>query len=332
MPVRLALDAMGGDHAPKAMVEGAYQAVSDDPELEVLLVGPPAALTPLVPPHPRLAVVASGPGVPDGGHPAHYLRRHPDASMARAVQLVAEGAADGAVAVGHTGALMVAARWHLGTLPGIDRPAPAGVLALGSEPVLVDLGANTEGRPSDLLGWAALGAAYAAAVRGVASPRVGLLANGTERGKGTEVLRQAYDLFAARAPGFVGYVEPVGMFEGAADVVVVDGFTGNMVLKTIEGVARALGRQRPDDPVLARLTDVTGGDDPILLLGVRGVVVPGHGRAGAADVARLLHNGARAVRGRLVATLTETVARFGLAGASPRAARDGEGGRNPWRT
>jgi glycerol-3-phosphate acyltransferase PlsX len=316
MHVRIALDVMGGDRAPASCLTGAALAVAQDEALTVLLVGPKTVLAE-APEHPRLLAIPSGPGVPEGGQPAAYLRAHPDASMAVAVGLVADKEAEAAVSVGHTGALMIAARWRLGTVPGVSRPAPAAVFPLGSQPVVLDIGANVDVAKRDYLAFAALGRAFAKAVKGVAAPRVALLANGAERGKGTKVLREAYTLLETRVPDFVGYLEPVEMFTGAADVLVADGFLGNIVLKTMEGVAQTLLPLAPPGDhladLLARASDITGSGSPLLLLGTEGVVVPGHGRAHAADIARLIALAARAVRGGLLPTVHEAAAEIGLA-------------------
>ena len=316
MHVRIALDLMGGDHAPKAPLEGAQIAAERDPEATLLLVGPESVLL-QVPSHPRLLPIPSGPGVPEGGQPAVYLRTHPDASMLRAVGLIAEGRADAAVSVGHTGALMIAARWRLGTVAGVARPAPAAVFPLGSEPVVLDIGANVDVAKRDYLAFAALGSAFARVVKGVARPRVALLANGTERGKGTKLLKEAYTLLEANVPGFVGYVEPLELFSGAADVVLADGFLGNIVLKTMEGIAKTLlplaGTAEGElGRTLLRMADITGSGSPILLLGTEGVVVPGHGRAVGEDLARLVSLAAQAVRGGLLQAIRQEVAAFGL--------------------
>jgi glycerol-3-phosphate acyltransferase PlsX len=315
---------MGGDHAPAAVVAGVELALARDPALAIALVGPEEALSGLAP-TPRLTLVPSGPGVPDGGHPAAFLRRHPDASLCRAVDLVARGEADGVVSVGHTGALMIAARWLLGTLPGVRRPAPAAVFPLGSRPVVLDIGANTEVEAQDLLALAALGSAYARVVRGTPHPRVGLIANGTEPEKGTPLLREAHRLFLHRAERFVGFVEPVDMFSDAADVLVADGFVGNIVLKTMEGAARALLPLLPPGAeelrrVLERATDITASGSPPLLLGTSGLVMPGHGRARAEDVARVIALAAEAVEQRIVPAELECLRRFGLGDDA-----DGEG-------
>lgn len=317
MSVRIALDLMGGDQAPAAVISGAARALAADPELELLLVGPQPVLA-TIGEEPRLRLVPSGPGVPEGGRPASFLRQHGDASMNRTVALVAEGEADGAVSVGHTGALMIAARWRLGMLPGVLRPAPAAVFPLGSQPVLLDIGANVEVSAEDFLVFAALGGAFCRIVKGVSQPSVALLANGTEPGKGTRVLKEAHQLLAQRWPSFVGYVEPLELFTGAADVILTDGFVGNIVLKTMEGMARVLaGLPGVVDttlaPLLARMSDITASGSPILFLGTRGVVVPGHGRAGAADVARLVGLATAAVRQGLLAAIEAELKQYGIA-------------------
>lgn len=316
--VRVALDALGGDHAPQAALEGTRLALQADPALHVRFVATAEVLhiaeERLRDVAERLTLIASGPAVPDGHHPAAYLRRHPDASIAVAVGQVKGGLADAALGVGHTGSVMIAARWILGTVPGIVRPAAAGVLPLGKEPVLVDLGTSAEVEPRELLAFAALGSAYARAMRGVEQPRIALLSNGREPGKGTRAVQAAYDLFQARVPNFVGYLEANDMVEGEADVLVADGYIGNLVLKWMEGIARqllALGRSSERvSAQIERMRDMTLSDLPIALLGVPGVVLPGHGRSQPKDVARLLQRAVDAVHGKLPELVRQEVGRF----------------------
>lgn len=316
--MRVAVDAMGGDNAPMAAIDGVRTALTKDPDLSVTLVATGDTLRLaeqlLGGVSGQLSLFESGPSVPDGHHPAQYLRRHPDASIAQAITQVRDGKADAALGVGHTGGVMIAARWILGTVPGVDRPAPAGVLPLGTQPVVIDLGVTSEVGARDLLAFAALGCAFARAMRGIREPRVALVANGREEGKGTHAVQEAYSLFRDRVPNFVGYLEAVDMVQGEADVLVVDGYIGNLILKWMEGMSRVLeeigGATGRLAEQLARMRDITLSDLPIALLGVPGVVLPGHGRAQSPDVARLIGRAADAVRGRLVELVQQEVVRF----------------------
>ncbi|MDA8345753.1 MAG: hypothetical protein M0Z66_09755 [Thermaerobacter sp.] len=332
LPVRIAVDALGGDYAPQAAIGGVLQALKADTALSVQFVATPDVLRraeqQLREVSGQVTFVTSGAAVPDGDHPAVYLRRHPDASIAVAVGQVKEGAADAALGVGHTGSVMIAARWILGTLPGIERPAAAGALPIGAEPVLVDLGTSAEADARELLTFAALGSAYARALKGVEQPRVALLSNGRERGKGTRVVQAAYDLFRERVPNFIGYREANDMVEGDADVVVADGYIGNLVLKWMEGIARRLieigGATGELAAQIERMRDMTLSRLPIALLGVPGVVMPGHGRSQPADVARLLMRASDAVRGRLPELVRQEVAHFLGEVLPSRAGEEGE--------
>lgn len=312
--VRVALDAYGGDHGIASTGEGALLALSADPDLEVLFVGSGEG-----PSHPRLLPVASAGALPDGGHPAQLLRSHPDLSIGLATRLVAEGEADAIVSMGHTGATMITARWFLKMVEGVSRGPAVGTLPLPvlRPPVFLDLGANAVCDAGDLAAFAALGAAYAEVVTGLGNPRVALLANGTEEGKGTPVLQEAYGLLKASGLNFVGYIEPVAIGDMLADVIVTDGFSGNLVIKTIEGIAQLMLSRHGEAldkehgglvGELSRMTDVTRSDDPIVLLGARGVVVPGHGRSGPEDVKRAVLKAAVAVRGDLVGHVARSLA------------------------
>lgn len=318
LPVRVALDGYGGDHGLSSTVPGALLAVESDPDLTVLLVADGQA-----PPHRRIEPVPSGGALPDGGHPATLLRSHPDLSIALATRLVAEGAADAVVSMGHTGATMIAARWFLKTVDGVGRtPAATRLpLPLPNRPVLLDLGATADVSARDLAGFAALGTAYSQIVAGIPRPRVALLSNGTEEGKGTQVIRDAYAILKASNLDFRGYVEPVSLVDNPADVLVTEGFTGNLLIKWMEGTARMFletyptllrgdeGRRFQGD--LLAMTDVTSSNtDPVLILGTRGVVVPGHGRSGPEDVARAVRNATEAVRGGLTAKVLQALSRI----------------------
>ena len=332
--VRVALDALGGDFAPQAALGGLHLALGRDPEIDVQIVATPDVLRraeeELGEFAGRITFVTSGPAVPDGHHPSVYLRRHRDASIAVAVSRVKKGLADAALGVGHTGSVMIAARWLLGTLPGVERPAAAGVLPIGAEPVLVDLGTSAEVDARELLVFAALGSAYARALKGIAQPRIALVSNGREEGKGTRVVQEAYALFRERVPNFIGYREGNDMVDGDADVLVVDGYMGNVVLKWMEGIGRQLtalqGASGELAQQIARMQDITLSPLPIALLGVPGVVMPGHGRSQPQDVARLLERTAQAVRGQLPALVRQEVSHFLGEVSSSEAGEEGESG------
>lgn len=302
----IALDAMGGDFAPRVTVAGAARAVRDG-AVEVLLVGDEARLAPELAQHrheaSRLRIVHTPQSVAMEDAASVVLREKPRASVRVACELVASGAAHAAVSAGNSGALMVAAKHALGTVPGVERPAIATALPLKrGAAILLDSGANVDCKPAYLLQFALLGSIYARHVLGVERPRVALLSNGAEPGKGNELVRLAYPLLAAAAFDFVGNLEARDLLRGRAEVIVCDGFVGNAVLKTAEGIGqqmRLLTRETLSrSPLgwigyflmrrlfaeLARRTDYheVGGSP---LLGLNGVAIVCHGSSQARTIA-----------------------------------------------
>jgi phosphate acyltransferase len=286
--VRIAVDLLGGDGAPAVVVDGALRACGTDPDLFLLLVGPTEVADEVVaalPPQdrPRVAVrgVRNAVGMADS--PLRAVRT--DTTVRAAIAAIVDGRADAVVSAGASGAAVTAAVHGLGRLPGVRRPALAATLPGLTRPVvLLDLGAGTEATAAVLVQHAALGAAYASVAHDLAAPRVGLLSIGGEEGKGDR-LRRAADTVLAGIPMPAGavYVGPVEGYDvalgGPADVVVTDGFTGNVLLKGIEGAyALATGHHRVSDPPLTVPRAAT-------LLGVGGTVVVCHGAATGPDVA-----------------------------------------------
>src|SRR3569623_951848 len=253
--IRVVVDAMGSDRAPDPEVEGASRAVRAHP-IDVTLVGD-AARTRVSDPASDVAHATEGVTMHD--HPGQAFRQKPDSSMRVAVARVAAGQGDAVVSAGNSGAMLATSLFVLGRLPGVERPAIVTVLPTPSGPlVLCDAGANTEPKPSHLAQFGLLGAAYDRVVHGRARPRVGLLSNGAEAGKGTPLTREAHALLGAAAGDFqfVGYVEGSDLFRGVVDVIATDGFTGNVVLKTCEGIAEGLFglvKQELEKTPLARL-------------------------------------------------------------------------------
>lgn len=239
--MKIAIDAMGGDHGPRVLIDGALAAarhldlglllVGRQPELEAELARHPDA--------PRLDIrVIDAPDVVGMAEsPMTALRRKPRASVRVAAEAVAHGDAVALVSIGHTGASVMAAYGAFGMIPGVDRPALALTIPTreGSA-VLLDAGANVECRPPHLLQFAIMGNAYARVALGVDRPRVGLLSIGEEESKGTEVVREAHQLLKSAPMHFIGNIEARDVYAGHADVIVCDGFTGNVVLKISEGL------------------------------------------------------------------------------------------------
>ncbi|MDQ0217114.1 phosphate acyltransferase PlsX [Peribacillus cavernae] len=240
--MKLAIDAMGGDHAPKEVVLGAMKAVKEFPDLEILLVGKENEISNHMTNREKISVLHTEEKILATDEPVRAVRRKQTASMVLAAQQVADGTADACISAGNTGALMASGLFVIGRIEGIERPALAPTLPTidGNGFVLLDVGANADAKPEHLLQFAIMGSIYAQKVRGIAKPRVGLLNIGTEEKKGNELTRLAFDLLREADIHFVGNVEARDLLEGSADVVVTDGFTGNMVLKTIEGTAMSV--------------------------------------------------------------------------------------------
>ncbi|MCL6595313.1 MAG: phosphate acyltransferase PlsX [Firmicutes bacterium] len=329
--MRVLLDAMGGDHAPAAPVEAAVRAMEAFPDLEVTLVGEGEAIA------RHLArvggrgrrpevVEARGAIAPDES-PVEALREKPDASLPLSVRMLRDGHADALVSAGSTGAMMAAAALHIGLLPGVSRPALGAPLPMpgGGQVLLMDVGAHMDARPEVLVQYAVMGSLYLERVRGVVRPRVGLLNVGTEPGKGNRLVRAAHKLIAAAGLNFVGNVEARDIYSGAADLLVCDGFAGNLLLKGLEGLGltirdslkRELGRDLRGRlgallvyPALRRLSrtldyNATGG---VPLFGPSKVIVKCHGASRATALTNGLGVAVDAVRSGMMARMAEALA------------------------
>lgn len=240
--VKIAIDGMGGDNAPKAVIEGVYEALEKFTDIEILLYGKQDAMSPFLKEHSRLQVIHCTEVVEGTDDAARAIRRKKDSSMTKMLEAVNEGIADACLSAGNTGALMAGGLFKIGRIEGVARPALASTLPTldGNGFVMLDLGANADAKPENILQYAIMGDIYAKKVRGIDRPRIGLLNIGTEEKKGNELTKAAFDLLQQADLHFVGNVEARDLLEGVADVVVTDGFTGNMVLKTLEGTAAAI--------------------------------------------------------------------------------------------
>lgn len=240
--MKIAIDAMGGDHAPKEAVLGAMKAVQAFSDIEILLVGNEVEINNYLTNSDRISLLHTEEKILGTDEPVRSVRRKKTASMVLAAQQVADGAADACISAGNTGALMASGLFVVGRIEGIERPALAPTLPTtsGKGFVLLDVGANSDAKPEHLLQFAIMGSVYVQKVRGIAAPRVGLLNIGTEEKKGNELTKLAFDLLKEADIHFIGNVEARDLLIGAADVVVTDGFTGNMVLKSIEGTAMSI--------------------------------------------------------------------------------------------
>ncbi|MDA0173571.1 phosphate acyltransferase PlsX [Solirubrobacter taibaiensis] len=320
-PVTVAVDVNGADLGPAEVARGAAHAEG----VRVILFGPAAEIGP-VPSH--VSVVDAPVSIAKEADPARAVRRTPEASIVRAVAAVSGGEADALVSGGSTGAALAAALFGFKRVRGVHRPALAIMIPVPGKPfLLLDAGANVEVRPEMLVQFAHMGAAFMEAVAGVSSPRVALLANGTEATKGTEIVVAAHSVLAA-TPGlnFVGNVEGFAIGSGEADVIVADGFTGNVALKVMEGASSVLlGAVRSAatsslrskvgglllKPALRGLRDDLDPEEQggAVLLGLRHIGVVPHGSFGARGFTRAIEVAARGVRedvaGRTHARLAE---------------------------
>jgi glycerol-3-phosphate acyltransferase PlsX len=313
--IRVAVDGMGGDRAPEEIVAGAAAAAS--PDIEPVLYGP-AGMSGL-----GLHVVEASEVIGTSEPPVDAVRAKTDSSLVRAVQAVADGEADAVVSAGNTGATLTASLLHIRRLPGVIRPAIAVVIPARRRPtVLIDSGANADARPEQLLQFAHMGAVFAEEILEAADPEVRLLSIGEEDEKGNQLTLEAHELLRASGLRFTGNTESRRLLEGEADVVVCDGFTGNVALKAVEGTIRSLLdaiRGEIDSTMLGKLggllirpaarrvrhrldPETYGG---AYLLGLQGLVVIAHGSSSRVAIANAVRLAARGVEHRIVERLEE---------------------------
>ncbi|UUM62992.1 phosphate acyltransferase PlsX [Streptococcus suis] len=240
---RIAIDAMGGDHAPQAVIEGVNQAIKEFSDIEIQLYGDEAKIKPYLTATERVTIIHTDEKINSDDEPVRAIRRKKNSSMVLATQAVKDGQADAVLSAGNTGALLAAGVFVVGRIKNIDRPGLMSTLPTmdGKGFDMMDLGANAENTAHHLYQYGIMGSFYAEHVRGVKNPRVALLNNGTEETKGTPVHQEAFALLSQEPSiNFIGNVEARELLNGVADVVVTDGFTGNAVLKTVEGTAKSI--------------------------------------------------------------------------------------------
>ncbi len=328
MIITVAIDCMGGDHGPCVTVLAALDFVRRHGDVRVVLVGREEAIQPLLGNHPhhRILVRHANEVVEMDEPPALALRNKKNSSMRIAINLVKQGEADACVSAGNTGALMAISRFVLKMLPGIDRPAICAILPTTSGHThVLDLGANVDCSPEHLLQFAIMGASLVSAIEHKDRPTVGLLNIGEEEIKGNDVVKRTAELLRDSGLNFVGNVEGDGLYKGEADVVVCDGFVGNVALKASEGLAQMLAgflRQEFNRNLLTKLIALIA--MPVLnnfkrhvdhrryngasLLGLKGIVLKSHGSADAFAFANALERAAEAVRSGVLARISERVA------------------------
>jgi len=319
--VRIAIDAMGGDYAPQAIVKGAIEAVKEG-GVEAILVGGESAVQKEMARYGvsglPIRVVNASEVIREGESPVAALRHKPDASISVATQLVKTGEADAVMSMGSTGAVMVSAIEILGKMEGIKRPS-IGARLCGFAPntLIFDMGANVDCNPRELLSFAVIGSVIAQRMLRISNPTVALLSTGAEEGKGNIILKKAYQLFKQSQLNFIGNVEGNDIPAGKANVVICDGFTGNVLIKFCEGLGDsivewlrvALGKHLSKEELgaisndlfaLTHIVDVSGGG---VICGVNGMVWVGHGRSKAPQVTESIHQIKLAVEANLIQEL-----------------------------
>ncbi len=322
---RVAIDVMGGDHAPEVPVKGAILAARNI-GAKVFVVGDPDQVAPELEKYETsdldLTLIPSEGYIKDAEAPATALRQKPKASILVATELVKRDMADAVVSMGSTGGSMAAAVVILGTIDGIDRPAIGGPI-VGSAPkqTILDLGSNIDCRASQLLGFGVLGSVFNKLLLDVENPRIGVLSVGSEDGKGNALSKETSDLFRKSGLNFIGNIEGNDLVTGKADVVVCDGFVGNILLKLVEGLGQSLAKnlegflkgKMPSDQIVAliqrlykenNVVDSRGGGP---IFGVNGVSIIGHGSSSSETIERAVSLAKMCVETKLIQEMNNQV-------------------------
>ena len=290
--MRIAVDAAGGDYAPEEIVKGALEA-SAGHDFEIILLGDRPAIEKVLPAEKPIKfgeIIHTTQYISCDENPIQAVRSKTDSSVVRGIGLLKQGQADAFISAGNTGAVLGAAYFNLGTLPGIERPALGVMIPVGKPFLLIDGGANTDCQPRFLVHFARLGSIFARCFMGIAEPCIGLLNNGEEPAKGSSLTRETHRLLKESGLNFTGNIEGQDVFRGKIDVLVTDGFTGNVFLKTVEGcgemlrslakgLAPAASGNSHGNSLLKQLDFSEYGGS--CLLGVNGTVVVSHGRSKA---------------------------------------------------
>ena len=328
--VRIAVDAMGGDYGSGEIVEGAVLAAKENNDLDIALVGSRDIIESELArynTHLPISCIEADGFVTEGEHPALTIRRKPNASVVVAANMVKAGEVDAMISGGPTGATAASAIRSLGLIAGIERPAIGGAFeTLAPNTVLMDCGVNVDCKPHHFLAFAIMGSVYAKQLLNIANPTVALLSTGAEEGKGSELVRESYSLLRDSGLNFIGNIEGNDILSGRANVVVCDGFTGNVILKFYESIGYYAGewlkkRLKGFPKVgLARklftsftsLTRVTEGESigSGLLWGIDGIVFVMHGSSKAPQVARTIAKAREAVKADLVVSIKSEIARI----------------------
>jgi glycerol-3-phosphate acyltransferase PlsX len=332
--MKIALDAMGGDSAPASTVAGAWEALKKYPDIEIILVGDRARIEQELrsidawPMDKRFSIHHASQVVDMGDSATDAVRRKKDSSISRATELLAKGEAEALVSAGHTGALVTAATIRLRMLPGVERPGIAAIMPANENHFLVlDAGANVDCHPAHLLHYGIMGSVYSREVLKMKTPRVGLLNIGSEPNKGNELTKAAYKLLEAAPINFIGNVEGHDLFSEGVDVVVCDGFVGNVMLKSAERLAKSISGwlrseieknpMRIAGGVLARSAfssvkrrtsaDEYGGQP---LLGVNGICIKAHGNSSAKAIRNAIRVAREAVTQKVNPSIVAEISRY----------------------
>lgn len=324
--VKLVVDALGGDDAPQVVLDGVAKAVKKDPSIAVILTGPEDVIVPFAAQYGNVVARPTTQVIEMGEHPAEAVRKKKDSSIVVGCQLVKDGEAQGFFSAGSTGACMSAATLVIGRIKGVKRPSIATVLPSPvANVVFTDLGANADCKPEYLVQFARMGRVYAQVTLGIEDPSVGLLNIGEEETKGSEFAQECHRLMAQSVPNFKGNAEGRNLALGGFDVIVTDGFTGNVALKVYEGVGKALLTGLKETiysstkakiggllikDALAGFKDRLSADKygGAQLLGCKGVVLIGHGSSNAEAICNGVLATADAIRQDMPAKLQEALA------------------------
>jgi len=329
---RVAVDAMGGDFAPQAVVKGALRALKNFPKLAIYLVGREEEIRAYLPRRKpkRLEIVPASQVVAMDDSPIDALRSKPDSSIRRAFELAKSGEAQAVVSAGNSGAVLATALFLLGRLSGVSRPAIATVLpTIKKNAVLIDSGANVDCKPQHLVQFATMGAVFCEQILGLPSPRVGLLSIGEEGGKGNTLVKRTHKLLSESSLNYVGNIEGRDIYKGEVDVIVCDGFVGNICLKLSEGLAEALMAMMAQEVYQKRLAQMgfllargalkrfkkridwrERGGAP--LLGIDGVVIISHGRSDETAIQNAIGTAGEFIEQQLVEKLRQALANENL--------------------
>jgi glycerol-3-phosphate acyltransferase PlsX len=322
----IVLDAMGSDNFPLPEIEAAYQAAAEL-DTRIFLVGQEERIKPLIAKHndSRVELIHAPEILEMGDKPARNARNKADNSMAIGMDMLKDGRADAFVTAGNTGGAMANGLFRLGRIPGVKRPALTTVLPTRTGfAIAVDIGANADCKPLFLLQFGVMGSIYAEKVLGIQNPKVALLSNGEEEGKGNTLVKESFPLFKESSLNFVGNAEPKELFRGEIDVIVHDGFTGNVMIKTSEAVAKLLLDVMKEELTSSLVTKIGAGlampafrnlqkvMDPrqigaAPLLGIDGLIFVGHGRSDALALVNSIKRAQQAIDAGLLPSLKEAI-------------------------